>query len=388
MSSGARTRRLALAFALALAPSFATACAPERAACPAASPLGSGAVTVIAPTPVPSATVAAVVPSSAPLGTGVCWPKGRPSAVAARTKDAQHPFCARLDLDEVARVEARVRKDFVLTDAPSKLVIDFGCDAAYGKARDVFFEDGSGHGGSLRIVRLSPEGGRVVATMIESQHYQLPKSVIVRTAELDARAFEALVKSVRVPLLVRPHLVRMFDPRARSTHTTGGSRTTRDFHLRLTIVDEEGRVLDRGFTGYDGTAAQADILPMTMATEPILKLVAATPFVTIPATDDERRMFTERFAVTLSGDPGWWIRERYVALAAELGTVDAVPHLVGLVKANADAKGEGSELRTLDAAIDAIAKLTGWNPRVDGAGKPRTTAQAAAAVLAECTTAP
>ena len=200
---------------------------------------------------------------------------------------------------------------------------------------------------------------------------------------LDAHSFDALVASARVALLVKPHLVRMSDNR-RTHHSGGLSHTTRSFHQRLTLVDDEGRVTDRGFTGYEGSSAQESIMPMRFATEPFMKLLAATSFTTVPATDDDRRMFTERFAVTLSDSPVWWVRERYVAIAASLGTIDAVPLLVALVKANAAATGEGSEARTLEAALDAIAKLTEWNPRVDAAGKPRTPQQAAAAVVEEC----
>ncbi len=256
---------------------LAAACAPAQTPCPSASPLGTGAAAVISPTPLPAATGAREgVRERAASGTGICWTKGRPSKTApTRVLDA-HPYCARLDMNEVARVEARVRKDFVVTEPPSKLVVDFGCEVAHGTVQEVFFEDGSGHGGTLRIVRFKRDGGRIVS-------------------------FDALIKSVRVPLLVRPHLVRMFDPNAKSLHVGGVSSSSRDFHLRLSFVDEEGRVTDRGFTGYESSTAQGDILPMNLATEPIQKLLAATSFTTAPATDEDRRMFTERFAVTLSG---------------------------------------------------------------------------------------
>jgi hypothetical protein len=116
----------------------------------------------------------------------------------------------------------------------------------------------------------------------------------------------------------------------------------------------------------------------------LVVLVSATIFVGFSsgrATDEDREWLTSRFLVTMAGTPEWWVRERYGGNAAALGTVDAIPALVTL----ALQKGDASVERTREAAIGAVAAITGWDPRVDpSTAKPRSPEDVARAIAREC----
>ncbi|MBA3542339.1 MAG: hypothetical protein H0T79_22175 [Deltaproteobacteria bacterium] len=340
---------------------------------------------VVCPTPPvvvrePPAPVVAPPPlaDARPTSGAQCWAKGRPTLAPPQPATDPAPSCNALDMGEHAKVEARVRKEFVVYEKPSKLVVDFGCDVASEQVREVVFEDGSGHGGSLRIVRFRREPDSVIVRMIDSAHYR-DAHLGIRTATVDLAKFDALIASSRVALLARPHLIRLVDPK-RGIGIGGGAGSSNDFHLALAIIDLEGKVTAGQFTGYSSSLGQERSLPLRLASAPIEQLLAATTFRDEVATDADRQMFMAQFTRTMRGDPYWWVKERYVALAAELGTLAAVPTLVALL----DAPAGASEDRTRAAAVDAIIALTGWNARLAPDGSTRSPEATIAAVRADC----
>lgn len=291
-------------------------------------------------------------------------------------KKEDYEYCTGIDGAEMARVEARLRKDFVVHRKPSKLVIDFDCDAiSVGAAREVVLEDGSGHGGSLRIVRFRRAAMHVDVKMIAYSHY-FNKGTEISTAQMGVADFDSMVAQARVAVLAKPHLVPLaLTPGA--VHAIGGSHSSNDFHLGLRIADDEDHVIERHFTGYEGSDAQGEILPMRMATERLESTLASLAFTKEPAaTDDDKDLFVRRFLAAMRDKPFWWITERFVALAAELGTIDIVPSLVTI----AQKKGDASADRARPVALAAIAALTGWDPR-EGA---KDEDEAASRALREC----
>jgi hypothetical protein len=142
-------------------------------------------------------------------------------------------------------------------------------------------------------------------------------------------------------------------------------------------MDDEDHVIDRHFTGYDSSDAQGEILPMRLATERFETTIAALAFTkTVAPADDDKDLFVRRFLAAAREKPFWWVNERFVALAGELGTIDIVPALVAI----AQKKGEASADRTRPVALAAIATLTGWDPRKGVKGED----EAAANALREC----
>jgi len=306
-----------------------------------------------------------------PLRESACFKKGRPKTIVLEKKE-EYEYCTGIDGAEMARVEARIHKDFVVHRKPSKLVIDYDCDdIQIGAAREVVLEDGSGHGGSLRIIRFRRAAMHVDVKMIAYSHY-FNKGTEISTSQMSVADFDAMVAQARVAVLAKPHLVPLaMTPGA--VHAIGGSHTSNDFHLGLRIADDEDHTIERHFTGYEGSDAQGAILPMRMATERFETTVASLAFAKEPAvTDDDKDLFVRRFLAAMRDKPFWWITERFTALAADLGTIDIVPALVKI----AEKKGEASADRTRPVALAAIAALTGWDPRKDAKDEDEAAANA------------
>ncbi len=312
--------------------------------------------------PSPGAEVAAPPPSA-------CWARGRPQAPRPSTAPAQDGACVSLDENELASVEARVRRDFVRHRKPSKLFVDFACDVATAPARDVFLEESPGDRG-FRIVRFRRERDRVAIRVIDAS---TPRGSVLG-ATSDLKAFDAILQKSRVALLVRPHLITI--QTAGAIGSGDGWVSTAVVRLKLSIVDEAGRITERGFTGRETGEAQEELLPMRLASEPLDHLLSTTKLVEEPATDDDRQMFTQRLVAAQTEAP--WLD--YVTLAATYGTIDAVPTLVTLLRRPAD-PGD-AQLRR--AALDAIAAITGWNASIAPNGTARTVDATIQAVIAGC----
>ena len=211
--------------------------------------------------------------------------------------------------------------------------------------------------------------------MIASSHYFV-KGMEISSAQMSVADFDAMVAQARVAVLAKPHLVPLALPPG-AVHVGGGSYTSNDFHLGLRLSDDEGHAIDRHFTGYDSSDTQDEILPMRMATERFEALLGTLAFTKEPAaTDDDKDLFVRRFLVAMRDKPFWWITERFVALAGELGTIDIVPTLAKI----AQNKGDASAERTRPVALEMIATLTGWDPRKDAKDED----EAAANALKEC----
>ncbi len=326
-----------------------------------------------------SATKTPVVP---PAHESACFRKGRPKTLVLE-KVEDSVFCHDIDAAELARVEARVRKDLVVQRKPSKLVVDFACDALGSDIAEVVVEDGSGHGGSLRIVRFARGQANVDVRMItRSQYFNAGNATSI--AQMPTADFDAIVRQARVAVLARPHLIPLWVPSS-TIHLGGFGSSSNDFHLGLALTDAEGHVVDRHFSGYDSSLDQQAILTMRMATERFETAIASLAFTpqTSP-TDADKEIFVRRFLAAMKDGekPFWWVTERYVALAVDLGTIDIVPTLAKI----AQQKGEASADRTRPVALDAITAITGWDPRKDDRGQPRTLDDATAIAAQECTT--
>jgi hypothetical protein len=277
----------------------------------------------------------------------------------------------------VRRAEEQIRKRFVFYEKPSKLVVDFGCDVARAEPAEIVLEDGSGHGGSLRIARLVRTGNVFTVRTLTSLHYFNP-SLTVTDATVPAPQIDAMIARARVQMLARPHLVLLTTPDG--SLGMSGMFSSNDFHLRLSIVDDAGRTTDRFFTGYESSSSQEERLPMELATEPLVTLLNTLPTTASEVSDDDRTFFSERLRLMAQGNAEWWVKERFVADARELGTVDVIPALVAIARE----KSNGGNTRRQDLAIDVLAKITGWNARIGEDGTPRTTEDAARALEEDC----
>jgi hypothetical protein len=348
---------------------FGFSCATPRATCPSTP-------TVVA---VAGSSAAPALPPRPPIEPAIvrgekCFARGRPRATLPASTDVSS--CGALDATEVKRAEEELRRRFVAYEKPSKLVVDFGCDVAHSEAAEIVVEDGSGHGGSLRIARLVRAGNVFTVRTLSSLHYR-KKGLSVTDATVPAAQVDAIIAQARVQMLARPHLVLLTSPRDALVLTS--SFSSNDFHLRLSIVDDAGRMTDRFFTGYPSSSSQEERLPLEIATEPLLALLSALPATASEVSDEDRTFFSARMRLMAQGHAEWWVKERFAEDARELGTVDTIPALVAIARE----KSNGNTRRQ-DLAIDVLAKITGWNARIAEDGTTRTTDEAARALEEDC----
>ena len=361
----------ALVVGLALLASACRAGSPSR--CPATPD-----VVVVAPL-VPPAVLPAIPSTAATTEPreSPCWKNGRPKSKAIA--ETSTTWCNPFDRAELARVEGQIRSQYVLYNKPAKLVVDFGCDVAGETIAEATLEDGSGHGGSLRLVRFQRTNDVTVRLRRVAWSHYFDVGLTIESGEIGTPDFDRLVSRSRVALLVRPHAI----PLKVTNGAIGFSMmsSSHDYHLRLRLEDAEALATDRSFTGYESSGAQEESLPLKLATDPWeAALQTVTWSKALAPTDDDRAFFTARFTETFAKKPYWWIGERFVAMAAELGTVDLLPLLAKI----ANERGSASVDRTRAAALGAIAKISGWDPRVGPRGEPRSIDEAAATAASAC----
>ncbi len=285
------------------------------------------------------------------------------------------------------RAEARVRKETQIAVKPSRLYIDVLCDPTTGALRELIYEDGDSRQGTLRIVWLREiDRGDWNVRVIESVHARGQRRVELKGGTIKALELRAPVDAARVALHVRANIVPIRNDSigVRGTFGTTGASV----YARMTVDDEEGHVVDRVYAGLLDTGSQIARLPIVAAIATIDDALAKpkNKLGPIEETDEDRAMYLRRLPLALALPAGEsWIKERYVNLATTFGTVDAIPLLAPLLAAEPVNAGDNG---ARESALDAIAAITGWNPRVAPDGKERTTAEAAAIAADECSMPP
>jgi hypothetical protein len=204
-----------------------------------------------------------------------------------------------------------------------------------------------------------------------------------------ARVAEATVAAPAVDArmdLVRAALTAELEEVAPAQMGLGlrGFSSSRDFHLLFRLRDEKGTTLAAHYTGYEGSHSQLRYLPLELAARHFAPLIENIRLENREPSEAHRRLFAERFldaAPRFDDDFTWWVKEREVALAQELGTpavIEALlPHL-------AKAGDDRSTVDTRRDALAAIARISGWDLLHDASGKPRPIGEAARDALAEC----
>ncbi len=158
------------------------------------------------------------------------------------------------------------------------------------------------------------------------------------------------------------------------------SFSSRDSHTVLRFVDHEGRVVERRYTGYASSSAQDTYLGLELAQRALAPIWQLAPS-KAAADHDDRAFFAASFnaAVPHFGtDFYWWVMERYVDLARFLGTPAVIGGLV--TRLTVTKPGDRSQTDARADAVDALAKITGWDARAGG----KSVEDAAKAYLAAC----
>jgi len=302
----------------------------------------------------------------------------RPAAAPAVPAPAAPP-CHQPARALAATLTTRIAKDFHPTQTGARPSVTFPCDGLGPTIEEIVLETGNGHGGTLNLYRARRSQNRYDvrgiafrgASMVQAAANP-PFERVTGTVTLDLDTLRAATTAVITEVV----------PKRKPGEGFGmsGSSSSHDFHVLIRLVDSEGRVVERSFTGYESSSSQQQFLGLVVAEaalSPITQLASGKA----PVDDVDRALFADRFvaAVPSFDEPyHWWVMERYVDLARFLGTPKLIAGL--LTRMKVPDPNDRSHVDARRDALEALANITGWDAR-----KPSgSDADAAAAYLKEC----
>lgn len=369
------------------------------AACAPLSPSGSAPTSAL-----PTARVASAPPAP-PAPAPVEPPRARCLTAAPPAPPAPEERRAEGLCHDHRAVERRLAplllRRFTRTMEDSTVEVRFGCDPLRSDVERVVLEFGSGHAGGLSLWRLSkrPEEQAfdVVGFELRQAHDRGPRgdTLLLARAQLDASRLEAALATARPALTARFRELEP-PPLPRGVRGSTSSMSTASFHAFVELRDGWGDVLDGAYSGYPSSAEQARFLGLRAALGvlwPLVEPLATTPSV---PTNEERAFFVRHYLASsarLQEPSAWWVRERATRLAGHLGTLALVPSLVEqlrrtLTEFDASTDENPTAERLLEATLDALTRLTGWDARSDAQGQALRLPDAARTYLESCSSPP
>jgi hypothetical protein len=364
-------------------------------------------------------TVAPEAPSSTlPTASSDTASAEAPPARSPKLKRCHVPAPKPLAQDEISEggtcvdhraEEKRIRpillKRFNPTVKGGTVEVAFGCDPVSSDPMEIIVETGSGHGGSLSVwwIRSKIAGGDFEVTQFvhssvwapyDKYDYTVADRFKAQTLRgtLSASTLEKVFKRA-MPALTATFRELEPPPEPNSLHGMSMSSSSHDFHAAVSVTNGYRR-LARRFTGYEGTGGQDEYLGINLALESIRPMLEQIKTVEAPIDEAERAFFVKhvrsvapRFYDTFN----WWVRERYLHLAARFDAKDLVPfvmddlrHGLGEVAKRPETDRNERAINTVGDSINGMVRLTGFDPRYDADKKPRPAVEVAQEILEEC----
>ncbi|HRI70833.1 MAG TPA: hypothetical protein PK156_41655 [Polyangium sp.] len=274
----------------------------------------------------------------------------------------------------------------------STVVIKFGCDGLDRFISRVVLETGVGHGGGISIIEISRSDPNAI--MYDVMGVRLSPSMVARPkapfeivrSTLSQEAVFGWMPLIRAALRTTIEEIEAKpDPKSRTGSGSAFGSTTGDFHVLVRVEDGSARVMEGQYTGYEGSVGQARYLPLQRAREALEQALGGLTWYADSPPEEVQHVFERRFVDAqkrFSDSSAWWVRERFVKLAAHVGTRALIPSLLPLLTPTA---ADASSARTRVYAFEALAALTGWDPRAPKHGEhPRTAEAAANDFVVEC----
>ena len=302
--------------------------------------------------------------------------------------------CAKPPRALARKLEKSVRNSWTITREGARLDVAFDCDAMAPQIRELVIETSSGHGFTLQLDRVRPrDDGDYDLLRLEyggeGNPYDLVTSdewerialggATVRVGVLPRARFEAALKVMRAATHVR----------ATQSGGDGGlsmASSSSDFHIAYRLVDADGHGRQASWAGYRGSDDQEIWLPLELAADAYASVAGTQAFVDAllvrDPIEEDRDFFTQRFAAARdrNADFGiWYVRERLLAMSRELGDLRIASDLLDIARRN----GEHSVARSQATAVDALVRITGYDPRYER-GDPRSPFDAAADMVRVC----
>jgi hypothetical protein len=266
----------------------------------------------------------------------VCLPEGFAAKLprpVKRRAQARQGAC----LTTPKRLRARLRKDvkeqWSFEHEGASLAVRFGCDRL-GKndaIQEIIVQGGAGHGGTLDLTRFARADDHwdVMQLRASSGYYSVPddRSAGVHRGTVSAAKIDHALDIARAALSIKAKEIPP-DP-----VPFGGSwsSSSADFHSFVRVIAANGRSREAAYTGYMGTSDQETWIPAMLAGNPFYDLLEEATLEPTPTDEASQRFFMRRFAEAEArdfyGEYGWWVRERFIAMAGIQATKDFVPTL-------------------------------------------------------------
>ncbi|MFO0677508.1 MAG: hypothetical protein U0169_13315 [Polyangiaceae bacterium] len=232
--------------------------------------------------------------------------------------------CRRVSGPLLDRTERAIRAAYRKTQPPSRVFVDFACDPQDDAFREIHFDEGSGHGGTLRSFRLVREGVVFSVRRYGYAGYPLrgPRAdgnehaFAFDEASIPVEKIDALVPAMRLAAHASVHEVAL---ETDVGFGMSGTISSNDYHLALTTKDDHGRVFQRAFTGYDGTTEQDGSIPMNLAVKPLRDLLDAATYRSTALRPADTTWLAEHVAAEVASKGSRWVRDRSVAMAEAAG---------------------------------------------------------------------
>jgi hypothetical protein len=291
--------------------------------------------------------------------------------------------CHRAPREIAAALRAELDGRYLRGFANSTLQVTFPCDGLGPVIREIVIETGEGHGGSLELWRATRGTRGYDVRGIVYQGGSLTQSARPHAIATGTVAHQALeLERVRAALVAKPREVRPRPARG-VVDSPSWTLSSRDFHVVIRLVDDAGRVLERRYTGYAGSDGQDVYLGPELALEALAPITQLSASPLAPG-DPDRALFAERFlaaAPHFDDEYAWWVMERMVDLSRALGSRALIPALLTRLVVDEPTRSRVDARRD---AVDALARITGWDARGGPAGARSSDEDAAAAYLAAC----
>lgn len=363
------------------------------AAATASAPPGGGAAlpaaaTLSLPAPPPALDVEAEPIAAPPPPPDRCYPKGRPPPAPPPRLPAPLPCRAR-DPGVEQPLAALLASRYRPTGKGSRIDVRFGCDWLEEGIRRVVIERGALHARTLEIWQLTRAEARpprydVVGIAYERRpmHWMGEPLFQVARGALLAADVEAALPEVRAALVAEMREVFPRLPRMRWGFMRGSPS-----HTAVRVEDAAGRAIELRHVGQETSGKQGRFLPAQRALERLAPLLEPFSWERRPADEGMRALFTERFLLAEESFRelgAWWTPERWAGLSRWLGTPALIPSLLRLLPIPPEKKDDSRAQDNREAALAALAALTGWDARVAADGTKRSPEEAARDYLEAC----
>ncbi|MCC6559076.1 MAG: hypothetical protein IT372_39635 [Polyangiaceae bacterium] len=284
-------------------------------------------------------------------------------------------------------VTARLARAYEPERVGGKPVVTFACDGLGPEIASAFITIDTGSDLDLWHVTREAESRRYAARGIrfDDPLFDLPREpgdpdYRVSTAVLDRSTFEPRLSEVRAALAaeIREEAPPDAPHRPRTVRLCGST------YWSIVLVDTEGRRLVKTMNVGPGPGLPESLPGIRIAQEGLAP-VTALPWERGAPTDDDHAFFSARFNESMPAfDEEPHVMAGFVSLARYFGDAAIIPGLIARLTPRSPAR---RELAARDDALEALARITGWDARRDEQGRARSPELAAAAILEECSAA-